>query len=125
MIPVSSVTCSPARTFTRNLRLAKLFDVDLNKLDDLPKEKYKLFEFVSSINHLTKDDAPAQLIYASKLDTPITSQGIGIHHPKFGQALKERMDKLGIECEVHTGIDRGQALSDLTLAFVKKHFGLR
>jgi acetyl esterase/lipase len=103
--------------------LAKLFDVDLNKLDDLPKEKYTLFEFVSSINHLTKDDAPAQLIYASQLDTPITTQAIGIHHAKFGQSLKERMDKLGIECELHTGIARGEA-SDLTLRFVKKHLGL-
>lgn len=104
--------------------LVKLFDVDLNKLDNLPKEKYKLFELVSPINHLTKDDAPAQLIYASKLDTPITSQGIGIHHPKFGQALKERMDKLGIECEVHTGVTRGGS-SELTFGFVKKHFGLK
>jgi hypothetical protein len=104
--------------------LAQLYDVDLNKLDALPKEKYKLFEFVSPINHLTKDDAPAQLIYASKLDTPIKSQGIGIHHPKFGQVLKERMDKLGIECEVHTGVGKGQG-TDLTLRFIKKHFGMK
>jgi hypothetical protein len=103
--------------------LAQLYDVDLNKLDELPKEKYKLFEYVSSINHLTKDDVPAQLIYGSKPDTPITSQGVGIHHPKFGQALKERMDKLGIECQVHTGVGRPGS-AELTLRFVKKHFGM-
>ena len=103
--------------------LARLFDMDPNKLDDLPKEKYALFEFVSSINHLTKDDAPVQLIYASQLDTPITTQAIGIHHAKFGKALKERMDRLGIECELHTGFARGET-SDLTLRFVKKHLGL-
>jgi hypothetical protein len=103
--------------------LARLFDVDLNKLDNLPKEKYTLFEFVSSINHLTKGDAPAQLFYDSQLDTPITTQAIGIHHAKFGQFLKDRMDKLGIESELHTGIARGQT-SNLTLRFVKKHFGL-
>lgn len=114
----------PGKDIYKETALAKLFDVDLSKLDDLPEEKYKLFEFVSSINHLTKDDAPAQLIYASKLDTPIKSQGIGIHHPRFGQALKERMDKLGIECEVHTGVGRAES-SDLTCAFVKKHFGLK
>lgn len=114
----------PGKDVYKESALAKLFDVDLNKLDDLPKEKYKLFEFVSSINHLTKDDAPAQLIYASKLDTPITSQGIGIHHPKFGQALKERMDKLGIECQVHTGVGRGES-AELTFGFIKKHFGLK
>ena len=104
--------------------LAKLFDVDLNRLDDLPKEKYALFEFVSSIHHLTKDDAPVQLIYASELNTPITTQAVGIHHARFGQALKNKTDKLGIECELHTGIVRGEA-ADLTLRFVKKHFGLQ
>jgi acetyl esterase/lipase len=114
----------PGKDVYKESALAKLFDVDLNKLDDLPKEKYKLFEFVSPINHLTKDDAPAQLIYASKLDTPITSQGIGIHHPKFGQALKERMDKLGVECEVHPGVPRGES-AELTFSFIKKHFGLK
>ena len=70
--------------------LAQLFDVDLSKLDDLPEEKYRLFEEVSALPHLTKDDAPAALFYGSKLDTPITSQGIGIHHPRFGKALKGR-----------------------------------
>ena len=80
-------------------------------------------EFVSSINHLTRDDVPAQLIYASRLNTPITTQAVGIHHARFGQSLKERMDKLGIECELHTGMARGET-SDLTLRFVKKHLGL-
>jgi hypothetical protein len=104
-------------------RLAQLFDADLSKLDSLPGEKYKLFELVSPINHLTKGDAPAQLIYASNLGAPITSQGIGIHHPKFGQVLKERMDRLGIECQVHARVGRGDA-TELTFGFIKKHFGL-
>jgi hypothetical protein len=26
--------------------------------------------------------------------------GLVVHHPRFGLALKERMEKLGIECEV-------------------------
>ena len=69
--------------------LAQLFGVDLNKLDDLPKEKYKLFEFVSPLTHLTKDDAPAQLIYSDKRIRPTKDRAI--HHPKFGQVLKERM----------------------------------
>ena len=104
--------------------IALLFDVDLNKLDDLPQEKYRLFEEVSALPHLTKDDAPAALFYGSKLDTPITSQGIGIHHPRFGKALKEKMDELGIECEVHTGIRRGDEWTKLTVDFVKKHLGV-
>jgi len=101
-------------------RLAQLFDADLAKLDALPKEKYKLFELVSPINHLTKEDAPAQLIYSTNLEAPIKNQGIGIHHPKFGQVLKVRMDKLGIECQVHTRVGRDKS-TELTFGFIKKH----
>ncbi|MBW3598793.1 MAG: alpha/beta hydrolase [Planctomycetes bacterium] len=102
--------------------LAQLYGVDLDQLDSLPEEKYKLFEQVSALPHLTKDDAPAQLIYASQMDTPIRNQGIGIHHPRFGKVLKERMDDLGIECQVHTGVRRGsEEWTKLTLDFVKRH----
>ena len=101
--------------------LAQLFGVDLSKLDDLPQEKYRLFEEVSALPHLTKDDVPVVLFYGSTLDTPITSQGIGIHHPRFGKALKEKMDQLGIECHVHTGIPRGDEWIKLSMDFVKKH----
>ena len=85
----------------------------------------RLFEEVSALPHLTKDDASAALFYGSKLDTSITSDGIGIHHPRFGKALKERMDELDIECEVHTGIPRGDEWTKLTVDFVKKHFQSR
>jgi acetyl esterase/lipase len=116
----------PDTTTYRESALAQLFGVDLSKLDELPQEKYKLFEEVSPLNHLTKDDAPALLMYASQLETKITTQGIGIHHPRFGKALQERMDKLGIECQVHTGIRRGEdAFAQLTLDFVKKHLAVK
>ena len=115
----------PGTTTYKESALAQLFDVDLSKLDDLPQEKYRLFEEVSALPHLTKDDAPAALFYASKLDTPITSQGVGIHHPRFGKALKEKMDELDIECEVHTGIARGDAWTKLTMKFLKKHLGVK
>ena len=104
--------------------MAQLFGVDLNKLDDLPLEKYRLFEEVSALPHLTKDDAPVALFYASRLDTPITSQSVGIHHPRFGKALKEKMDELGIECKVQTGIPRGDEWTKLTVEFVKQHLGV-
>jgi hypothetical protein len=104
--------------------LAKLFDMNPNDLDHLPAEKYKLFEECSPITHLTKDDAPVLLIYDKTMDTPVTSQGIGIHHPKFGMVLKEKMDALGIECEVRTGI-KGNEAGKLVLDFVKRHFGMK
>ena len=112
----------PGTDTYKHPRLAQLFEVDLNKLDSMPKEKYKLFELVSPITHLTKDDPPAQLLYASPLDAPIKNQGIGIHHPKFGQVLKDRMDKLGVECEVHARV-RPAAGAELTFGFIKEQFG--
>jgi acetyl esterase/lipase len=106
--------------------LAQLYEVDLAKLDQLPREKYKLFEETSPITHLSRDDVPAMLIYGTTLETPITSQGIGIHHPRFGQVLKEQMDKLKIECRVETGKRRGSdEWVKLNLDFVKKHFGMK
>lgn len=72
--------------------LAQLFDSDPNKLDELSKEKCKLFEECSPITHLTKDDPPAQLIAGMSMDQA------DIHSPRFGKALKEKMDALGIRC---------------------------
>ena len=81
---------------------------------------------MSPITHLTKDDAPVLLIYDKTMDTPITNQGIGIHHPKFGKALKEKMDALGIECQVATGVQLGnEELHKLIMDFVKRHFGMK
>ncbi len=102
--------------------LAQLYDVDLDKLDDLPADKYKLFEYVSAINHLTKDDAPAMLIYNRPLDAKVTNQGIGIHHAKFGAVLKEKMDTLGIRCEVVAASERlGGGEPTSTIDFLKQH----
>jgi hypothetical protein len=83
--------------------LARLFDADLNNLDELPDEKYRLFEECSPIHHLTKDDAPAMLNYGGSLEQPVTDQNIGIHHAQFGKALKGKMDELGIRCIVNAG----------------------
>lgn len=116
----------PDKDTFKHPALSQLFDVDLDNLEKLPKEKYELFELVSAINHLSKDDVPVQLNYASQMDTPITSQGVGIHHPKFAQVLKDKMDPLGIECQIHTGVRRGSdEWTKLTMDFVKKHLGVK
>ncbi|MCC6126003.1 MAG: alpha/beta hydrolase [Pirellulales bacterium] len=104
--------------------LAKLFDIDPDDLDRLPKAKYELFEECSPITHLTKDDAPAMLIYRSTMETPIANHGIGIHHPRFGKALKDKMDALGIECRVVAGRPQPGETGDM-MNFVKKHFGMK
>jgi acetyl esterase len=106
--------------------LRQLFDVDLNRLDDLPTDKYRLFEEVSAINHLTKDDPPVLLSYSSPMDAEITNMGIGIHHPLFGKVLKDKMDELKIPCELYAGGKRiGGGTPMRTIDFLKEHFGMK
>jgi acetyl esterase len=106
--------------------LEQLFGVDLNKLDDLPAEKYKRFEEVSALPHLTKDDPPVLLSYSRPLDTQVTNQNIGIHHPLFGKVLKEKMDALGIPCEFYAGGKRiGGGTPLRTIDFLKEYLGLK
>jgi len=100
--------------------LAKLYDIDPNHLDHLPKEKYKLFEECSPITHLTKDDAPAMLIYGRTMDS-----AADIHHPRFGKVLKEKMDALGIECKFYAGRPEQGESRESPIAFVKRHFGMK
>lgn len=106
----------------RHPALSQLFDIDFAKLDQLPDEKYQLFEQVSALPHVSKDDVPVLLMYASEMDTKITNQSIGIHHPRFAKMLKEKMDTLGVHCTVETGVRRGdKRFTELTIAFLKEH----
>ena len=90
----------PDKDVHKVMPLQKLFDIDPNKLDDLPAEKYRLFEEVSAINHVTASAPPVLLWYTSAIDDPITTQRIGIHHPILGKVLKEKMDTLKRPCIV-------------------------
>ena len=106
----------------RHPALSQLFDIEFGKLDQLGSDKYDLFREVSALPHASQDDVPTLLIYASNMDTKINSQGVGIHHPRFGQELKEKMDQLGIECTVETGVRRGNdAYVQLVSNFIKRH----
>jgi acetyl esterase/lipase len=95
---------------------------------DTPKA-YELYEKASPINYLTKDDPPVFLFY-SEPKGPLPSDakpGLGIHHPKFGELLKEKMDPLGIECvlrhrDEYTGQEMSDALNRETMEFLVKHF---
>lgn len=106
--------------------LALLFGVNLDRLDDLPAEKYELFEEVSPITHLTKDDPPVLLSYSKPLDAEVTDMNIGIHHALFGRVLKEKMDRLGVPCELQAGGKRiGGGTPMKPVDFFKLHFGLK
>jgi ubiquinone/menaquinone biosynthesis C-methylase UbiE len=116
----------PGKDIYKIRPLEQLFGVDLSKLDDLPAEKYKLFEEVSALPHLTKDDPPVLLSYSRPIDTEITNQSIGIHHALFGKVLKEKMDALGIPCELYAGGKRiGGGTPMRTIDFLKEHLGMK
>lgn len=118
----------PGKDIYKHPALAQLFGVDLDKLDNLTAEKYKLFEECSPLTHLSKDDPPVLLSYRSALEVEVTSQGIGIHHPLFGKVLKEKMDELKIPCELYARNQRfggGTPMTPMTtIAFLKKHLGV-
>lgn len=61
---------------------------------------FALFEDSSPINFLTADDPPILVFFGQRNDPlPVNSSGEEhIHHPKFGFVLKEKADRLGVEC---------------------------
>ncbi len=113
-------TLFPGQSIYQEGALIQLYGVPIAEFDDPKPETAKVFEEISPLHHLSKGDAPALLAYNSDLDTPITNQAIGIHHPRFGKALKERMDALGIECVFAPGVDRA-SFAGKVLEFVKRH----
>lgn len=78
--------------------LQQLFGVTPEEFDD-PEAK-ELFADASVINHVTEDAPPVHLGYTTPrlpFDDSL-SMGAGIHHPRFGEILKEKMDGLGRKC---------------------------
>ena len=51
------------------------------------------------ITHVTKDDPPVFLNYGKPAPVPVI-KGDGIHHAGFGRLLKEKCEKVGIECHL-------------------------
>ncbi len=94
--------------------------------DELKSERAdRMFRDASPITHLTRDDPPVLLLYfePDKPLPPDAKPGDGIHHPRFGLYLKERMDRLGIECTVRYPGDGGPPVdlpTELT-AFFRRH----
>lgn len=73
------------------------------KKDELDTAKaHKLYAAAVPINHLSAGDPPVYAFYSEPRGPlpPDARPGQGIHHINFGTYLKERMDKLGIECIV-------------------------
>ena len=70
----------------------------------------QVFDEVDFI-HLTSAQSPPVFLWYATPDLPMTpdlSDGHGIHHPRFGVVLKERLGQLGVACELRTREDRPQ-----------------
>lgn len=116
----------PGQEVHKVQNLGYLFRVDLDQIDNLPAEKYQLIEEVSPLTHLSQDDPPVLLSYRSAFDARVTNPNIGIHHPTFGKALKERMDELKVPCELYADGQRfGGGTPLATIDFLRKHFGMK
>ena len=66
---------------------------------DSPRGK-QIMKEVNFIDYAGPESPPVFLWYTTP-DLPMTPDldlGAGIHHPKFGQVLKEKLDRLGVEC---------------------------
>ncbi|MBW3539276.1 MAG: alpha/beta hydrolase fold domain-containing protein [Planctomycetes bacterium] len=120
----------PRPNFERHSFFLPFYGITRDEIDT--PEAYRRYEAAAPITHLTKDDPPALLLY-SFADEDVTNESslnLVVHHPKFGIALKERMDKLNIECVVQyrdaeTGrpIRHGEDAAPVTsVEFVRKHF---
>ena len=87
---------------------------------DTPRA-HKLYEQASPVTHLTRDDPPVYAFYNEARDLPKDAKpGDGIHHVNFGLKLKEKMDKLGIECVVRHQ-DEGADPAKEVVAFLVKY----
>jgi acetyl esterase len=112
----------PRPNFERHDFFLPFYDIKPEEIDT--EKAYKRYEEFAAITYLTKDDPPAHLSYSfadEKCDNK-ANLGLVVHHPRFGIALKERMDALSIECVVqYKGQpDGGERISPT--AFIKKHF---
>ena len=63
------------------------------------KHRATYVEF-SPYNHLTKDDPPLWMSYGPDTSLPSKNAGHGIHHPVYGIKMKEKADRLGVECHL-------------------------
>jgi acetyl esterase len=73
------------------------------KPGEQPDERiWHLYEESSPITHVTAAAPPVFMYYTRPMKPlPVADTGEGIHNPRMGYLLKEKMDKLGRECEVH------------------------
>ncbi|MBD3674425.1 MAG: alpha/beta hydrolase [Planctomycetaceae bacterium] len=64
-------------------------------------EEYKpLYKEFTPYNHMSQGDPPLLMTYGSDMTLPSKNAGHGIHHPVYGVKMKEKADKVGVECHL-------------------------
>jgi len=108
----------PRPNFERHKFFMPFYDLKEGEFDT-PKARER-YEKMAAVTYLTKDDPPALLTYnyVNEEVTATSNLDLVVHHPKLGYALKERMDALGIECQV---VCKDQPAAS-AVDFIKKHF---
>jgi len=120
----------PRPNFEQHEFFLPFYGITVDEIDT--PRAYKLYGAAAPITYLSQDAPPAWLSYRHP-DADVdenTPLGLIVHHPKFGIALKKRMDELGIECVVQY-LDgnllrsHGQAEDGVVseVEFVCKHLG--
>jgi len=108
--------------------LAQLYGLKPDELDS--PRAHKLYEEASPINFVSAGDPPAFLFYTDP-NVPLPDDakpGDGIHHPRFGVALKEKLDPLKIECvlrhldDYRARPNANDAMFREMVEFFRKHF---
>lgn len=119
----------PRPNFERHAFFEPFYGITRSDADT--PEAYRRYEEAAPITYLTRDDPPAMLnySYANEEVTASSDLGLVVHHPKFGIALKEQMDKLGVECIVQYRDAQSERIvrhggGDVvrTADFIRKHF---
>jgi len=119
----------PRPNYERHSFFEPFYAIKVSEADT--PEAYRRYEVAAPITYLTKDDPPAMLIYTYMNEevTATSNLGLVVHHPKFGIALKEQMDKLGIECVVqYRGNKPGETVRQgggeptNPIDFIRRHF---
>ncbi len=59
-----------------------------------------LYKEFSPYNHMSNDDPPLLMTYGNDMTLPSKNAGHGIHHPVYGVKMKEKADKVGVECHL-------------------------
>jgi acetyl esterase len=112
---------------SRHPALPKIYGLQASEMNT--ERAFKLFDEASAVKNLTAGDPPVFMYYSRPLTgDPPADLAAGIHDARFGVLLKELMDKLGIECELHFRKEYNTAQQPLKdvyrqmIDFFRQHF---